>query len=145
MLGLATGIGMMMMVGAVNPAVTATVNTPVAVNAVADQPITLEDHVRETFKDTPVLAEVARCESRFRQFGTDGTVLKGEVNPHDIGVMQINYKYHGEEAEKLGLDLYTVDGNMAFAKVLYDKYGTRPWKASKPCWGKSDAALALAK
>ncbi len=131
---------MMMLVGAVSPSVTAP--TP-ATSAVVDQPITLEDHVRESFKDTPVLAEVARCESHFRQFGADGKVLQGEVNKHDIGVMQINYKYHEVEAEKLGLDLTTLDGNIDFAKVLYATQGTQPWKASQPCWGKSAAALAM--
>ncbi|MDD4988936.1 MAG: hypothetical protein PHV42_00725 [Candidatus Pacebacteria bacterium] len=139
MLGLTTGIGMMMLVGAINPAVSPNLNV---VSTVVDQPMTLEDHVRESFKDTPILAEVARCESEFRQFGTDGKIIRGEVNKHDVGVMQINEGYHGAEAEKLGLDLHTLDGNIAFAKILYAKEGTKPWNSSKPCWGKAGVELA---
>ncbi|MDD5050260.1 MAG: hypothetical protein PHV93_00770 [Candidatus Pacebacteria bacterium] len=140
MLGLTTGIGMMMLVSAINPGVSPDLNLT---STVVDQPVTLEAHVREVFKDTPILAEVARCESQFRQFGTDGKIIRGEVNKHDVGLMQINEGYHAEQAEKLGLDLYTLDGNIAYAKVLYEKEGTAPWSASKPCWSKSAAYLAM--
>ncbi|MDD5068279.1 MAG: hypothetical protein PHS53_01265 [Candidatus Pacebacteria bacterium] len=139
MLGLTTGIGIMMLVSAINPGVSPDLNLT---STVVDQPVTLEAHVREVFEDTPILAEVARCESQFRQFGTDGKIIRGKVNAHDIGVMQINEGYHAEQAEKLGLDLYTLDGNIAYAKVLYEKEGTKPWKASQPCWGKAGVELA---
>jgi hypothetical protein len=33
-------------------------------------PITLESHVREYFKDDPVLAEIAKCESQFKHIGS---------------------------------------------------------------------------
>ncbi len=140
MLGLTTtGIGIMMLASVMNPAASPDLSV---MSVAADQPITLEDHVREVFKDTPILAEVARCESEFRQFGTDGKIIRGEVNKHDIGVMQINEGYHKEQAEKLGYDLYTLDGNIAYAKALYADQGTQPWKASKPCWGKAEVELA---
>ena len=106
-------------------------------NAPTEFPITLENYVREYFKDTPVLAEIARCESHFRQFGPSGKVLKGEVNDGDIGIMQINKYYHEDDATKLGLDIYTLDGNLAFAKKLYEKYGGDPWVSSSKCWKKS--------
>src|SRR5688572_33441375 len=38
----------------------------------------VEKIVREYFKDNPIMAEVARCESRFRHFGTDGEILRGD-------------------------------------------------------------------
>ncbi|MEY2641006.1 MAG: hypothetical protein RL150_399 [Candidatus Parcubacteria bacterium] len=97
---------------------------------------TTEEQVREYFSDTPILAEVARCESQFRQFDENGQVLRGKVNAQDVGVMQINEKYHLETAQKLGLDLHTLDGNMAYAHYLYEKEGTRPWNYSSACWGK---------
>jgi len=100
-----------------------------------EKPITLESYVREYFKETPILAEVARCESRFRQFNKDGSVLRGEANKSDLGLMQVNEYYHGEKAEDLGFDLTTVNGNLAYGKYLYDKEGTAPWSASKKCWG----------
>jgi hypothetical protein len=100
-----------------------------------EKPVTLESYVREYFKETPILAEVAKCESRFRQVGSDGKVLRGESNKSDLGLMQVNEYYHGEKAVDLGFDLRTVNGNLAYAKYLYDKEGTKPWNASKKCWG----------
>lgn len=99
------------------------------------QPITLEAYVREYFIETPILAEIAKCESRFRQVGASGQVLRGEVNNSDVGLMQVNEYYHDKKAVDLGFDLETVDGNLAYAKYLYDKEGTKPWNASKKCWG----------
>lgn len=96
----------------------------------------VEAEVREYFKDTPILAEIAKCESEFKHIGKNGEIIKGKVNKGDLGVMQINKYYHEEEAVKLGLDLRTLSGNMAYAKVLYDKYGTSPWQSSSGCWKK---------
>jgi hypothetical protein len=104
-------------------------------NNAVEKPVTLESYVREYFKETPILAEIARCESRFRQVGKDGQVLRGESNKSDLGLLQVNEYYHGEKAVDLGFDLTTVNGNLAYAKYLYDKEGTKPWNASKKCWG----------
>jgi len=96
----------------------------------------VESYVREYYKDTPILAEVARCESTFAQFNKNGKVMRGIENPADVGLMQINEYYHAEPAKKLGYNIYSVEGNLAYAKYLYDKKGTSPWSASSPCWGK---------
>ena len=96
-----------------------------------------EKIVREYFKDIPVLVQVARCESTFRHTLADGSVLLGRVDPADTGVMQINKRYHGETAIKLGLDLNDIYDNMAYARYLYEKKGTQPWNASSPCWGQT--------
>jgi hypothetical protein len=101
-----------------------------------ENPITLEDYVREYFKETPILAEIARCESGFRQVGLDGKVLRGNKVKSDLGLLQVNEYYHGERAQDLGFDLETVNGNLAYAKYLYEKEGTKPWNASKKCWDK---------
>ncbi len=98
--------------------------------------LTTEAQVKAYFSDTPILAEVAFCESRFRQFDSNGNVLRGVQNSQDVGVMQINEKYHLETSQKLGLNIYTLEGNMAYAKYLYDTQGTKPWNYSSPCWGK---------
>ncbi len=111
----------------------------VALIATAGNTKGVEADVREYFKDTPILAEIAGCESQFRQIGTDGQVIQGKVNRGDLGVMQINKYYHADEAERLGLNLNTLSGNMAFAKWLYDKEGTLPWQSSAVCWDKSVA------
>ncbi|MBP7541901.1 MAG: hypothetical protein KA802_18410 [Saprospiraceae bacterium] len=124
--------------------VATTTQTIVAVETEAEQAkaktnnqlLTTEAQVKAYFADTPILAEVAFCESRFRQFDENGNVLRGVQNNQDVGVMQINEKYHLETAQKLGLNLYTLEGNMAYGKYLYDTQGTKPWNYSSHCWGK---------
>lgn len=94
-----------------------------------------EEIVRAYFSDIPVMVEIARCESQFRHTLKDGTILKGVVDPADTGVMQINKRYHLKTATDLGLDLAKIYDNMAYARDLYERQGTRPWNASAPCWG----------
>ncbi len=85
------------------------------------------------------MIQIARCESTFRHTLPDGTVLRGVVDNADTGVMQINTRYHGETAESLGLDLSVFEDNLAYARYLYEKQGTKPWSASAPCWTKTIA------
>ena len=92
------------------------------------------------FKDIPVMIQVARCESTFRQNLPDGSVLTGKVDSADTGVMQINRRYHGAAAASLELDLNDIYDNMAYARHLYEKQGIQPWSASSPCWGPTLAA-----
>ncbi len=94
----------------------------------------IEILAKEYFKNEPILVEIAKCESEFRQYDTDGNVLTGKVNKSDVGVMQINKYYHLDKAESLGYDLHTVEGNMAYAKYLYQHEGVQPWISSSPCW-----------
>lgn len=103
----------------------------------------IETRVREYFADIPLMAEVSKCESRFRQFDSDGSVFRGKINDRDVGVMQINEYYHLERAKKLGFDLYSLEGNMAYARLLYKEQGAQPWVSSSPCWKKSDVAKAV--
>lgn len=86
-----------------------------------------------TFSGTPLMS-IAYCESRWRQVNSDGSVLKGKVDNDDVGFMQINLRYHADKAKELGFDLNTPGGNILYARWLYDKEGTQPWSASKPCW-----------
>ena len=98
----------------------------------------IRSYVRAAYADEPLLVDIARCESAFRQYGADGQVLRGKANHADVGVMQINEKYHADQAKKLGYDIYTAPGNVAFAKYLYAKYGTDPWSSSEVCWAGSN-------
>lgn len=138
----------------VNSTTTASTTPVVAIEQSIDKEIPsnsgLDKKVRAYFRDTPLLAEIAKCESSFRQYDKEGEVLRGKVNKSDVGLMQVNEYYHGESAKKLGFDIYSVEGNLAYAKWLYDREGGQPWKASSPCWGKtisikSDAQVAIAK
>ena len=85
-------------------------------------------------QDTPELIAVARCESGLRQFNSDGSVLRGVVNSLDIGLFQLNLKYHGEQAKKLGYDIFTIEGNVGYAKKLYKESGLKSWYLSQFCW-----------
>ena len=82
-----------------------------------------------------ILKKIAFCESGGRQYNENGEVIRGKVNPQDIGKYQINATYHQKAAESLGLDIYTEAGNEAYALHLYETQGTSPWNWSKPCWG----------
>jgi hypothetical protein len=119
-------------------AVTETIDT--SDTGTLKDPKAIEAYLRKEFAETPILIEVARCESTFRQFTNEGKVVQGIVDKRDTGVMQINTYYHGETAKKLGMDLHTLEGNVAYAKYLHKKYGTKPWSASQPCWSNAELA-----
>lgn len=108
-----------------------------------DRNAELESKVRLFFADTPIMAEVLKCESRFRQFNADGTVMRGIANNKDVGLAQVNEFYHLKRAKKLGYNIHTVEGNLAYAKLLYQEEGTDPWISSAPCWKKSEVAKAM--
>jgi len=99
-----------------------------------------ESIVRSYFRDIPIMIEVARCESTFQHKLTDGSILRGRVDPADTGVMQINRRYHESAAVAMELDLDDIYHNMAYARYLYETQGTQPWSASMPCWGNTLAA-----
>jgi hypothetical protein len=105
----------------------------------------VEDYVREYFKDEPVMIDIARCESRFRQLDSNGKVLRNEQGSSAIGVFQIMASIHAASADKnLGLNIYDLEGNAAYARYLHDTYGTSPWNASKSCWGKAQHVAVAA-
>ncbi len=95
-----------------------------------------EQYIREYFSDIPIMIQIARCESTFRHLDRDGEVHRGRVNNKDVGVMQINEFYHLDQAQKKDYNIYTIEGNTAYARELYEREGTQPWSSSKPCWGK---------
>ncbi len=81
-----------------------------------------------------ILVKIAKCESSSRHFDQNGDVVSGSVNKFDIGRYQINTLYWQTEADKMGFDLYTEEGNEAMALYLFRKYGTDPWRSSQKCW-----------
>lgn len=88
----------------------------------------------------PIFSRIAYCESRDRQFYENGNLVRGTINPHDIGRYQINMIHWSDKANELGFDLTTEDGNEAMALHLYQKFGTKPWRSSQKCWNKGDQA-----
>ncbi|MBV9349434.1 MAG: hypothetical protein JO026_01655 [Patescibacteria group bacterium] len=100
-------------------------------------PTTLSEYVKQYYASTPVLAKIAECESHTRQYTDNGKkVYRGSINHYDIGVMQINALYHEKKASLLGMDIYTLSGNLQYAQHLYNAEGTQPWASSEACWGK---------
>lgn len=97
--------------------------------------------VREYFKDIPIMAEVSFCESTHRQFDENGNVLRGKVNSKDVGVMQINEYYHLDTAQRLGINIYTLEGNLEYGRYLYETQGVAPWVHSSGCWGSKHVAI----
>ena len=106
-------------------------------SSVLEQPITTREIVETYFSDVPVMIDVAYCESRFTQFNADGSVHRGVINPADVGVMQINEKYHLDTSIKLGINIHDLEGNLDYARYLYETQGTAPWEYSSHCWNKS--------
>lgn len=63
-------------------------------------------------------------------------MIRGRVNPMDIGICQINLHYHGDRAEALGLDLFEKQDNVYYARLLFKEQGSDPWSASESCWAR---------
>jgi len=100
-----------------------------------------EEYVRQYFSDIPIMVQIAKCESHFHQVDKYGNIQRGNKTPADIGVMQINETYHKDEARKFNYDIYSLEGNTAYARKLYNEQGTEPWRSSKACWnGNQDLA-----
>lgn len=99
--------------------------------------LTIREQVVAAFPDAPVMVRIAQCESQMRQFDTSGNTLRGIANPKDRGIFQINEFWNLATAQRLGFNIYTVKGNIAMARWMYDHQGTTPWNWSKGCWGAS--------
>ena len=89
-----------------------------------------------------VLPIIAKCESGGRQFDSHGNVITN-LKTMDVGKWQINLGYHSVEAKRLGIDLYTEEGNEKFARILFARNDTRDWSASRYCWEPKLLALGI--
>ena len=88
------------------------------------------------FGENSIMVRIAGCEGHFYQIDPKtGEALRGQINPLDRGVFQINEYYHLDASKKMGIDILTLEGNIAYARYLYDTQGTAPWNWSKECWG----------
>lgn len=94
----------------------------------------VEQQVREFFADVAVMVAIARCESKFRQYTDGGNVLRGGAGGGMVGVFQFNERMHSSAALTRGFDITTLEGNIGYAKHLYEHAGTDPWISSFGCW-----------
>jgi hypothetical protein len=109
---------------------------PAAEQALMPQAQTVKEYVEIYFADEPVMIDIASCESHFRQFDKHGNVLKNSAGSSAVGIFQIMSSIHAKDAKNMGYDITTIDGNLGYAKYLYEAKGTAPWNASKACWDK---------
>ena len=119
-----------------------TTEPPEVTYTVRQAPITATTTVRERvekeFADAPIMIRIAECEGQMRQFNEDGSLRRGQINPHDIGVFQINEIYHAAFATTVSMNIYTLEGNIAYARYLYESQGVAPWSWSSECWDKGE-------
>src|SRR5690606_12508644 len=59
----------------------------------------VEEKVRDYFADTPVMVEIARCESKFRQYTDSGQPLRGGSGGGMVGVFQFFESIHQNAAK----------------------------------------------
>lgn len=94
---------------------------------------------------------ICGCESSgipgvIKHFAEDGkTPLPNKPRPGEkpssaIGGCQILASAHDERAKSMGFDIRTPEGNLGYAKVLYNESGTKHWEGtpgntSRGCWG----------
>jgi hypothetical protein len=84
----------------------------------------------------PVMQRIAQCESRGQHFTKEGKVLRGKRHPQDTGLFQINAGVWGKQAEALGYNIQTPEGNAQMARYIFEHYGSAPWQSSAKCWGR---------
>ncbi len=93
----------------------------------------------------PILRRICACESTGsptsepRQFNDDGSILwgkeKGKIVKRDVGACQINTKAHKKILKQMDLDVInSLEDNVEYAKILYDRNGVNDWRASISCW-----------
>jgi hypothetical protein len=126
-------------------------STILSLLAILNQMQTDLDHYKQSLPvKEPVVVEhkiplplqrVAFCESGNAHYDKYGRVIRGRVDHDDIGRFQINQRYHGTAAAKLGFDLFSPIGNTQYAMYLYEREGLKPWNASRSCWGSKIASL----
>lgn len=109
----------------------ALLSIPQTIYAQANPNAAVEASIRFYFADIPVMAEIAKCETNFKQYNLDGSAYYDSSGTY-IGVFQFNKAIHAPKAQALGLDLATIDGNLMYARHLYDQSGTSPWKGCLP-------------
>lgn len=127
---------------AVAAAIGAAVILPTAGSArAADPNAGVEEAVRAAFAEAPEMIAVAKCESRYRQFASEGVPLRGGSGKGYIGVFQIGERLHAAPAKAAGYDIYAIDGNIGYARKMYEKSGSVPWRECVPAAAPASGAV----
>jgi hypothetical protein len=91
----------------------------------------VEGAVKFYFSDIPIMIDIAKCETNFRQYNDDGSAYYDASHTY-VGVFQIAEDIHSAKAASMGFDIKTIDGNLQYARYLYNTSGTNPWKGCLP-------------
>lgn len=111
-----------------------------------DPNIGIEMRVKEFFiaNGAPEMIDIIACESEFKHYEDDGSVLKNREGSSAIGVAQIltskhpdpraveKYnRLHNTELTVDDFDITTLDGNLGYALLLYEIRGIKDWECRK--------------
>lgn len=102
---------------------------PSCPSKLSNEQCAIRSRILAEFSDVDGFDRVIECESHFRQFDASGEVLRSDTD--DVGATQINLHYWLDESKKLGYDIYTLDGNLKMARVVYERQGVEAWTCSK--------------
>ncbi len=105
-------------------------------------PDQVEAKVRKEFADLPVMISIAKCESSFTQYDSNRNPMYGGSGGM-VGVFQVAAAIHNDAAKDLSYDINTLEGNLAYARYLYENEGTVPWLASASCWNPQPLSTLL--
>ena len=94
--------------------------------------------------DAEEMIPIIACESEFKHFNEDGTVLKNKQGSSATGISQILASVHPDphviskynrrnhtNYKVEDFDISTLSGNVWYALVLYKTRGVRDWECSK--------------
>ena len=120
-------------------------NEDIAVIMEVDPNIGLEQVVEEFFmaNNAPEMIPIIKCESQFKHFKQDGTVLTNREGSSATGIAQIlssvhpdpkavslyNKRFNTDLAPE-DFDISTVEGNLGYALMLYELRGVRDWECA---------------
>ena len=111
-----------------------------------DPNLNLKQQVEEFFtaNDAPEMIRIINCESSYRHFNQDGTVLKNKAGSSATGIAQILASVHpdpkiieqynksnGTDLSISDFNISTLEGNLGYALILYEINGTRDWECAK--------------
>ena len=89
--------------------------------------------------DEDLARKILNCESGLTHKTKDNINKDGSK---DIGIGQINEKYHGKEMKKAGLNIRDETDNLVYSFYLMGRNNLRDYSASKSCWAKQSIVKA---
>jgi hypothetical protein len=111
-----------------------------------DPNLSLKQQVEEFFvaNNATEMIDIIECESQFKHYEVDGSVLKNKAGSSATGIAQIlasvhpdpkiikRYNLVNETDLKISdFNIKTLEGNLGYALMLYQVNGVKDWECSK--------------